>query len=97
MKWFRNSSRKKNQNSNHDNTSRTDNEENIFPEQIESDEESISRLASNFSHDHEDELQGCAGFSEDSDLNHVSDKIQLVVLAILIVLTTFNMKKIKII
>lgn len=31
--------------------------------------------ASNFSQDHEDELQGCAGFSKDSDLNRVKDKI----------------------
>ena len=31
--------------------------------------------ASNFSQDHEDELQGCAGFSKDSDFNRVKDKI----------------------
>uniref|UniRef100_A0A8W8JUP7 Uncharacterized protein n=1 Tax=Magallana gigas TaxID=29159 RepID=A0A8W8JUP7_MAGGI len=55
------------QNSNPDN--RADNEETIFPELIESEEEFINRLASNFSQDHEDELQECAGFSEDSDLN----------------------------
>lgn len=47
----------------------------FFPELIESDEELISRLASNFSQDHEDELQGCAGLSEDSDFNRVRDKI----------------------
>lgn len=54
---------------------RADDEETIFPELIESDEEFIIRLASNFSQDHEDELQGCAGVSGDSDLNRVRDKI----------------------
>lgn len=55
------------QNSNPDN--RADDEETIFPELIESDEEFIIRLASNFSQDHEDELQGCAGLNTQCTVN----------------------------
>lgn len=62
-------------NSNQDTCNRTENEETVFPELKESDEELISRLASNFSQDHKDELQECAGLSEESDFNRVRDKI----------------------
>lgn len=75
----------------------TDNEETIFPELIESDEELISRLASNFSQDHEDELQGCAGLSEDSDLNRVRDIISSGCSCHFNCFDHFNRKKLKII